>query len=82
MAPVHTTETTLKTLTTQCLQGTKRKFINDLAKQAQTAAKQHRIKDLYDLTKKLFPHQNFHICTSFSVLVVLVRWAHILELIF
>ena len=31
----------------------KRKFINDLAKEAETAAKQHRMKDLYDLTKKL-----------------------------
>ena len=31
----------------------KRKFINDLAKEAESAAKQHRMKDLYDLTKKL-----------------------------
>ena len=31
----------------------KRKFINDLAKEAEIAAKQHRMKDLYDLTKKL-----------------------------
>ena len=31
----------------------KRKFINDLAKKAEIAAKQHRMKDLYDLTKKL-----------------------------
>ena len=31
----------------------KRKFINDLAKEAETAAKQRRMKDLYDVTKKL-----------------------------
>ena len=31
----------------------KRKFITDLAKEAESAAKQHRMKDLYDLTKKL-----------------------------
>ena len=31
----------------------KRKFINDLAKEAEPAAKQQRMKDLYDLTKKL-----------------------------
>ena len=31
----------------------KRKFINDLAKKAEIATKQHRMKDLYDLTKKL-----------------------------
>ena len=29
------------------------KSINDLAKEAESAAKQHRMKDLYDLTKKL-----------------------------
>ena len=31
----------------------KRKFIDDWAKEAETAAKQHRMKDLYDLIKKL-----------------------------
>ena len=28
-------------------------FIDDLAKEAETAAKQHRMKNLYDLIKKL-----------------------------
>ena len=30
-----------------------RKFISDLAKETGTAAKQHKMKDLYDLAKKL-----------------------------
>ena len=38
----------------------KRQFINNLAKEAETAANQHRMKDLYELTRKLAGKRALH----------------------